>query len=188
MTYNAVTNTSNGGLLRWGGTDFLNDGEFDMAVETYTTNVGHKIQGLLFRYHKISGGVLAEMTQPQKDIIDISVLDNLNIVNNYYLAIYPKGIQQELTSDGAISLTTHSTRLNVSGGATMTFADGMMNGTYKKIFNDNAQDAVITLSLDQSVDTYVSLSLANNGKAELFWDKKGSFWAINEEKNLTRNL
>lgn len=187
MTYNAVTNTSNGGLLRWGGSDFLNDGEFDGGSETYTADVGHKIQGLLFRYHKIVGGVLAEMTQGEKDTIDVSVLANLSLVTNYYLAIYPKGEQEELTSDGNISLGVHSTRLDVSGGATMTFSDGTLNGTFKKIFNDNAQDAVITLSLDQSVDAYVSLTLANNGKAELFWDRRGSFWAINEEKNLTRN-
>lgn len=195
MTYNAITNTSNGGLLRWGGSDFLNDGAFDGSLETYTADVGHQIQGLLFRYHKIvvdpedsQASVLAEMTQNEKDIIDLSVISNLNIITNYYLPIYPKGEQEELSSNGAINLTSHSTRLDVSGGATMTFEDGILNGTKKKIFNDNAQDAVIALSLDQSVSSFVSINIANNGKAELFWDEKGGFWAINEEKNLTKNL
>lgn len=187
MTYNAVTLTSTGGLKRYGGCDFLNDGTFDGGIETYTTDVGHKIEGLLFRYHKIVGGVLVEMTQGEKDIVDAAVVANLSLGNNYYFVIMPKGEQENLSSDGAINLTSHATHIDVSGGATMTFADGSITGIYKRIFNINAQDAVITLSLDQTVDAYVSITIANNGKAELIWDNKEGFWAINEQKNLTKN-
>lgn len=187
MTYNAVTNTSNGSLLRYGSSDFLNDGSFDGSVETYTTNVGKRVVGIPVKYNKIVGGVLVEMTQGEKDVVDALIDNNLSLGLNYYFVLYPKDEQENLTSNGAINLTSHATRIDVNGGATMTLADGPIQGLFKKIFNDDAQDAVITLSLDQSVSAYVSLTIANNGKAELIWDNKQGFWSINEEKNLTRN-
>ena len=73
MTYNAVTNTSNGSLLRYGAYDFLNDGAFDGALETYTTDVGKRVVGIVVRYNKIVGGVLVEMTQGEKDVVDVLI-------------------------------------------------------------------------------------------------------------------
>ena len=187
MTYNAVTNTSNGSLLRYGASDFLNDGSFDGALETYTTDVGKRVVGIAVRYNKIVGGVLVEMTQVEKDVVDLLIDNNLSLGLNYYFTLMPKGEQENLTADGNINLTSHATRIDVNGGATMTLPDGPIQGFFKKIFNDDAQDAIITLSLDQSVSAFVSITLSNGGKAELIWDNRESFWAINEEKNLTRN-
>lgn len=186
MTYNAVTLTSTGQLLRWGGSDFLNDGEFDGSIETYTADVGHKIQGLAFKYHKVSGGVLVEMTQGEKDDVDLDVVANLSIIGNYYVPIYPKLEEENLILDGTISLLSHSTRLDVPSSGSMTMADGAIQGIYKRIFSDNASPATIICSLDQSVSAYVSFTLAKNGKFVGIWDRSG-FWRITEEKLLTRN-
>ena len=80
--YNAVTNTATGGLLRYGACDFLNDGQFKGATETYTTNVGKRLNTVPKKYHKISLGIFAEMTQPEKDAVDaaevsLTVIDGL---------------------------------------------------------------------------------------------------------------
>lgn len=187
MTYNAVTLTSTGGLIRYGGTDFLNDGTFNGGTETYTTNVGHKIEGLLFGHHKVVGGILVEMTQGEKDIVDTAVVGNLSLFRNYFIPIYPKGAEENLILDGVISLNSHSTRLDVPSSGSMTLADGAIQGIYKRIFSDNASPVTITCSLDQSVGLHVSFSLAKNGKFVGIWDKAG-FWVITEEKLLTRNL
>jgi len=72
--YNVVTNTANGGMLRYGSSAFNLGSEFDGSVETYTADVGKKINGLKNEYHKVVGGVLAEMTQGEKDIIDAAVV------------------------------------------------------------------------------------------------------------------
>lgn len=187
VIYNAVTLTSNGGLLRYGSTDFENDGSFDGTTETFTSDVGKLIIGLERKYHKVSGGVLVEMTQGEKDTIDGAIVANLSIIGNYYIPIYPKGEEENLILDGAISLNSHSTRLDVPSSGSMTLADGELQGIYKRIFNDHASAATITLSLDQSVSAWVSFDLAKNGKFVGIWDKAGH-WVITEEKLLTRNL
>ena len=187
MTYNSVTLISNGSLIRWGGTRFDLGAEFDGGSELYTADVGHKIDGLALKYHKIVGGVLAEMTAGEKTTVDTAVVANLSLFGNYYIPIYPKGEEENLILDGAISLNSHSTRLDVPSSGSMTMADGAIQGIHKRIFSDNASDATITCSLDQSVSAYVSFTLAKNGKFVGIWDKSG-FWRITEEKLLTRNL
>ena len=187
MTYNAVTLTANGSLIRWGGSDFLNDGQFDGGTETYTADVGHKIDGLALKYHKIVGGVLVEMTAGEKTTVDGAIVANLSIIGNYYIPIYPKDEEENLILDGAISLTSHSTRLDVPSSGSMTMADGEIQGIYKRIFNDHASAATVTCSLDQSVSAWVSFDLAKGGKFVGIWDKAGH-WVITEEKLLTRNL
>lgn len=186
--FNSVTNTILNSLKRYGGVRFDLESSFNGATETYTSDVGPRVDNLPIRYNKIVGGVLVEMTQGEKDSTDAAIITNLSLLQNYYLVRYPKGEQELIQSDGPISLDRHATRLDTNGSGSFTMAGGELRFILKKVFNDNASVATITCNLDQSVAAYVSFSLAKSGKAELIWDFGGEFWTIIEEKNLTRNL
>lgn len=70
MSNNTVTLDSTGQVIRYGTSDFFNDGTFDGGTQTFHTNVGKQIEGVPLKHTKVSGGVLTEMTAPEKAAVD----------------------------------------------------------------------------------------------------------------------
>ena len=75
MTFNAVTLDATLQVTKYGTSDFETDGTFNNATETYHTDVGPLIPNVPLKYTKVSSGVLAEMTDPEKAVVDASELD-----------------------------------------------------------------------------------------------------------------
>lgn len=132
MTFNAVTLDLTGQVVRWGPTSFDTDGSLNGATEIYHANVGSLIAGLPLRYHKVSAGVLAEMTAPEKAAVDADELDKSQKEN---IAIGFNALGSTTSDEGrnialgnnALALVTTGTKNLAMGdfaGSALTGNDG----------------------------------------------------------------
>ncbi len=71
LTQNGVTETATGDLIRAGFSDFLNDGSFDGATQTYRTDVpvpakvrGGEDETMMHRSAGADGTLWTEVAQP----------------------------------------------------------------------------------------------------------------------------
>lgn len=186
MSYNAVTLDTTGQILRAGFSDFLNDGAFDGAIETFHSNITNKVLASVdLKYQKIVGFVITVMTPGEQAIVDTDPVQLANIAN-FYLLVYPKGEPETLTLDGAINLESANTIVEANS-LILTLDDGLVQGHYKKIVVKGGSDsAEITLNLDQSVSAFIKLDLPSNSKVELVFDDQLGFWAVVDSKNITK--
>jgi len=76
MAYNAVIDTANGYVKRFGYCDFSADGSFNAGTETQETLIEATAPpvGVELYYVKIVAGAFVEMTTPEKDTIDVVLL------------------------------------------------------------------------------------------------------------------
>lgn len=146
------------------------------AGETYHTSVGALIPALALRYHKIVGGVLTEMTQGEKDVVDALPDEDLHVLQ------YPSGEVEELIVDGAVSVLSYATKITINN-LNLTLADGLT--TYQaKLIQSQGGSCTVTCSLPSP---YVSFTLANSGKVQLMWHHHAQ-WITIDSKNVTYNV
>lgn len=81
MAYNAVIDTANGYVKRYGYCDFSTDGSFNPGTETQEALIEATAppDGVELYYVKIVAGAFVEMTTPEKDAIDIALLPEFKI-------------------------------------------------------------------------------------------------------------
>ena len=181
--YNCVTLNSTGQVFRYGTSDFLNDGSFDGANETYHANVGLKIEGLAFQYTKVVATVLAEMTQGEKDAVD-AVLEDVD--KDYHTLMYPPGQVETLSADGAASPYSYASKIDTTNLA-LTLVDGKVEFHAKLIQTQGGSSCTVACTL---TSPSVSFTLGANNKAQLMWHTDGgiSVWKIVDSKGLTLNI
>lgn len=92
-----VTDISTGYVKRWGSTDCSVDPGFDSETEINTEVPDLELLGTLDRTEiKVSGGILTEMSQAEKDAVETLLLDDYKIAK--YLAFDAR--TNELILDG----------------------------------------------------------------------------------------
>ena len=69
MTYNCITDTALGSVLRWGSTTWVAGGG-----ETLTLDVGKRPINVPWKYVKVDTGILIEMDASEKSVVDINGL------------------------------------------------------------------------------------------------------------------
>lgn len=186
MSYNAVTLDTTGQILRAGFSDFFNDGAFDGATEIFHSALTNRmLDSVDLKYQKIVASVITVMTPAEQDAVDLDPVQLANVAN-FYVAIYPKGEPEVLVANGAVDLMTTASRVEANN-LILTLADGLIQGHFKKIIVKGAGDsAELALSLDQSVMAYIKLDLPSNSKVELIFDEDQGFWAIIDDKDITK--
>ena len=145
------------------------------AGETYHISVGGIIANLKLKHHKIVGGVLTEMTQSEKDVVD-AIPDN-----DLHNLQYPIGAVEELTADGALSVMSYSSKITINN-LNLTLADGIAD-FHAKLVQSQGGSCTVICSLPGS---FVSFTLTNNGKVQLLWHD--DYWVTLDSKNVTYNV
>lgn len=181
MVKNCVSLKSTGQVLRLGCCNFENDGQFNVAIETYTSNVSNRVAGIPLKYNKITGNLLVEMSNHEKTIVDKAVPKK-----NNHITVMPRGPKEILTVDGEISITSHSTLLSKGSHQNTSIPDGIINGSLKVIRTDSLTTATITCKLDQDIGAYISFSMTASGRVNLQWVNEG-YYDVIDYKEITYN-
>lgn len=167
MVRNCVTDTTLLSVKRYGASDFENDGSFDGGTETYTADVGLRIAGLQLNYHKVSGGVLVEMTGDEKSDVD-DVMAELAIGVPAYSS---RRTLESISSDVNIEWRPFVSQITAYVSA-ITLSDGTKEGQCKKVYNDGTGDAIYINGTYHGDDTQMRIN--NNQFVVLIWN--GSLW------------
>lgn len=164
---NCVTDTVLLKVKRYGASAFDVDGSFDSRTETYTSGCGNLIPGLQLSYHKVSGGVLTEMTAGEK--IDIDADDAIQAIGAEIICS-----RQTLESIGAdINIEWRPFVSSITAYVSeITLADGTSEGQIKKIYNDGTGGAIFINGAYHGGDT--QLRINENRNCILMWN--GSLW------------
>jgi len=182
MVSNAVTLNSTGQIIRFGSSDFLNDGTFDAPNETYHTDVGKRPVGVLLKYLKIVAGAVVEMTQPEQDIVD-AVPDDPD--TDYHALLLPTGSVETISADGALSPFSYSAIID-SNNLNLTLVDGKVEFHSKLVLTQGGSSCTVTCTL---AAPNVSYNLPANSKSQMMWHTDGgvSVWKIIDSKGITFN-
>lgn len=174
MTKNCVADTTLLSVLRYGNTDFENDGTFDGATETYYADVGARIEGLQLDYHKVVvdpmdslKSVLVEMTAGEKTDVD----DNTANVAVGTAVYSSRRTLESIGADVDIEFRPYVSQITAYSSA-ITLSDGSQEGQIKKIYNDGTGDAIFINGTYHGGDTQMRVN--NNQNCTLIWN--GSLW------------
>ncbi len=179
MVRNCVTNTTLLSIKRYGATDFLNDGAFDAATETYYTDVGLRVIGILLKYNKIVDNACVEMTQEEKDTVDAEPMA-LNL--DYHFLRYPAGVVETLTTTpNEITIHSYATKITVNN-LILTMNDGDVE-FQAKLIQTQGGTCTVTCSLKEG---FSSVTLDNNSKIQLMWHN--GWWHEIDSKGITFNV
>lgn len=166
MTRNCVTLDATGEILRYGACDFENDGTFDIATETYHTDVSPKLSNLPLEYTKIVAGVVTEMLQSEKDVIDT------NNVNNAIGTVISKSrrVLESIGADVNIEWRPYVSQITAYTSE-ISLSDGTFEGQEKKVYNDDTTAAIF---INGTYAQGTQMRINNNQYAVLLWN--GSLW------------
>jgi len=167
MVRNCVTDTTLLSVKRYGASDFENDGSFDSGTETYTADVGLRIEGLQLNYHKVVGGVLVEMTAGEKTDVD----DNTASVALGAPVWSSRKQLESISSDVNIEWRPYVSQITAYVSE-INLGDGTMEGQQKKIYNDGTGNFILINGTYHGGDT--QLRINNNQNCTLMWN--GSLW------------
>lgn len=167
MTKNCVTDTVLLSVIRYGASDFFNDGTFDAGTETYTANCGNRVEGIQLNYNKVVGGVLVEMTAGEKTTVDANEVSTA-------LGAPVWSSRQTLESIGAdVNIEWRPFVSQITAYVSeIALGDGTMEGQQKKVYNDGTGDAIFINGTYHGGDTQMRIN--NNQNATLMWN--GSLW------------
>lgn len=181
--FNCVTDTVLLSIKRYGASDFFNDGEFDSGTESYYSDLlGSLTSGVILEHHKIITNTITEMTAGEKTTVDAVVPVRIS-----FNTIFPKGVKEILSANGAINLNAYSTRLTKGSQQDMTLADATVDGLCKVIRTKSDTPATITCALDQSGSAYVSFSMLASGRVNISWLQPENYWDLSDYKEITLN-
>ncbi|UCC72336.1 MAG: hypothetical protein JSV86_18510 [Gemmatimonadota bacterium] len=176
MAQNAVVDTVNGYVKRYGFCDFTGDGSFDAATETQEalSDATRPPDGVPLRYLKIVAGAFVEMTTPEKATIDAVLLAALKAarsveVDRRTLELAAAGVEYPAASGAYYSIdpaTLQAFRLEleaVTADASFPFYwDSTDNSAAITVASEAMGNAVLLAAARQLRDIYQSGTLIKN--------------------------
>lgn len=173
---NCVILQSTNQILRSGACNFLNDGQFDGATETYIPGISNLLN-ITLEYQKIVGVTPTEMSANEKTTVDD---DPYNIDTSVSLE-YQTAPFQEIGADVNISTSTYYT--NITGyNLPITLISGK-DRNLKKIKNTSGLS--ITINTDDKVnELYNTIVIVDGAWISLLFHKhKGNkYWEVVDQK------
>ena len=140
MVYNCVTSTTIGSIIRYGTSDFLNDGEFDAGTETYYADVGFTIIDVKLKFCKVVDGVITEMNNTEKDIVRDATVKNVHTLITT--------LEPQMLGAGELIIDPNPFCTGCTTAEARTLAAGSRNRT-KKIVNILGSGGSITVTCNK---------------------------------------